>query len=405
MALPLLPEFMVGYLLIACVIWRIYQGNLNEILTRIPKSNVLVIPYFVWYFWRWSATGWGAEGGRILVMHLQWLVIPLLLFWVPQNLIGAVNKLVHVLWMLVLLTALALSLQGVIEWSLRDTPIEGFSDHPLFYIGLSDPLMHPGYLSMIVAVVIMVAPTVPRPAWLSGWRFFVGQVFLLTFFMMLSSRMIMGALLLTWPLAGLFWLKLNRKSSITAALFILFLILVFALGFLPKPLDNRIRELSRHEYQIGADSLSDFSGITIRLAEWGGAIHAIGNHPVLGHGPGLGHNALMESYERLGFKVGLLYKFNAHNQYLQTALDLGWVGSVLLILSILALSYPYISSGNRRVLWFVIFFLLCSGTESTLLRQRGAVMLALYVPLLGFISATAKSENTHDSEDRQSESK
>jgi O-antigen ligase len=84
--------------------------------------------------------------------------------------------------------------------------------------------------------------------------------------------------------------------------------------------------------------------------------------------------------------VGRRFEFNAHNQYLQTALDLGWPGTLLMILSVLAIAYPYGSTRNRLVLWFLVFFLLSSITESTLLRQRGAVMLALYLPLFGFIA-------------------
>jgi O-antigen ligase len=208
----------------------------------------------------------------------------------------------------------------------------------------------------------------------------------MVFFMMLASRMIMGALLLTWPIVGHFWKNLSSKNSILFVFFVLLIVFLFTLEFLPKPIDNRIRELSRTEYRIDADSLSDFSGVTIRLAEWNGALHAIRHQCLLGYGPGLGQNALLDSYDSLGFKVGLFYKFNAHNQYLQTALDLGWVGSVLLILSIFALCYPSLSSGNRNVLWFLIFFLLCSITESTLIRQRGAVMLALFVPFLGIVT-------------------
>lgn len=404
-ALPLLPEFMVGYLLIGWVLWRIHQGSMREVLTNIPWSFALVIPYFLWYLWRWSATGWGAEGGRIFIMHLQWLLIPLLLLGLPQNLMNGGRKLFYVLWLLVVLTALALLVQGILEYLMRDTPIEGFSDHPLFYIGLSDPLMHPGYLSMIVAVLLIIAPGIAPPAWLQRWYFYLGQLFLIIFFVMLSSRMIMGALLLTWPIAGRFWAGFNRKRRITGAFLMLLLIVVFVSGVLPKPIDNRIRELSRVDYRIDADSLYDFSGVTIRLAEWKGALHAINQQPLLGHGPGLGQNALLDSYDGMGFKVGLLYKFNAHNQYLQTALDLGWIGSVLMILSILALCYPYLSSGNRNVLWFLIFFLLCSITESTLLRQRGAVMLALYVPFLGLFTARSSGDGLPVSGEVLSESK
>jgi len=386
MALPLLPEFMVGYVLIAWFTWRLHKRNLKEAFIHIPRSFLLILPYFIWYFWRWSASDWNVDGGRILAMHLQWVLFPILLYGLHQDLLGAFQKLVHWLWVLVVLTAIALTVEGGIEWTLRDTPILGFSDHPLFYIGLSDPLMHPGYLSMIVAVFMVVATAVPRPPWLTKWRFLIGQLFLLTFIVMLSSRMIMAALLLTWPLTGFFQSLFNRKGLRATGFLVLLLALIFGLGLLPEPIDSRIRELSRIEYQINAQNLEDFSGVTIRLAEWKGALLAIKNEPLLGHGPGLGHYALMNAYDKLGFQVGRRFEFNAHNQYLQTALDLGWPGTLLIILSVLAIAYPYGSTRNRLVLWFLVFFLLSSITESTLLRQRGAVMLALYLPLFGFIA-------------------
>lgn len=385
MALPLFPEYLVGYVLIAWVIWRMHQGNLKDALSRITYSFVLVIPYFIWFFWRWWATGWCTEGGHLLVMHLQWILIPLLLMGIPQFLVDGLHKLIYIIWLLLVLTTFILFVQGIVEWSLRVTPIKGFSEHPMFYIGLSDPLMHPGYLSMIVAIFIMIVPAASRPAWLSRSHFLFGQLFLLVFFVMLSSRMIAVALLLTLPLAGYSWLRMTRKNVISMGLAALFFMLLFAFGFLPKPIDSRIRDLSHLDYRIDAESLHDFSGVTIRLAEWKGALHAIKVNPILGHGPGLGQRALIESYEQLGFQVGRRYGFNAHNQFLQTALDLGWIGAFLLTMSIIGLSYPQLSSGNRLTLWFLVFFLLCSTTESTLFRQRGTVMLALFIPLLGFI--------------------
>jgi O-antigen ligase len=187
-------------------------------------------------------------------------------------------------------------------------------------------------------------------------------------------------------LTGFFQSLFNRKGLRATGFLVLLLALIYRLDLLPEPIDSRIRELSRIEYQINAQNLEDFSGVTIRLAEWKGALYAIKNEPLLGHGPGLGHFALMNAYDKLGFQVGRRFEFNAHNQYLQTALDLGWPGTLLMILSVLAIAYPYGSTRNRLVLWFLVFFLLSSITESTLLRQRGAVMLALYLPLFGFIA-------------------
>ena len=382
-ALPLLPEYMAGYALILWLGWRIYRRNLGNILPALPVSAWLVLPYFLWYLGRWWATGWHPDGGRILLMHAQWILFPLLLAGLPPFMSGAPRWSLFFLWSVVVLVAVALTVEGIAEWMARVTPIEGYSDHPLFYIGLSAPLMHPGYLSMLVFVAMLTTAVLIRPSWLRPWLFYSGQCLLLVFVVMLSSRMILGAMMATLPLVAAGRVRRLRPRAIIAAGAMMLLLTFLAVRFLPEPMRGRLTELSRFEYRMDADSLSDFSGVTIRLAEWRGALHAWAQSPSLGHGPGRGKVVLMDSYDQLGFSVGRRYHFNAHNQFMETALDLGWVGVLLVLLSILAVAWPHLNSQNTLLWWFLVFFLLCSTTESTLLRQRGVAMLAIYIPLLG----------------------
>jgi O-antigen ligase len=137
--------------------------------------------------------------------------------------------------------------------------------------------------------------------------------------------------------------------------------------------------------------LTDFNGLTIRLAEWKAVGLAMEHHWLIGHGTGGGKPALLEAYEQLGFKVGLEYGYNAHNQLLETLLGHGLVGLCLLLVVLVLAFYDAWKQRNWLAMWFLLFFFLSMQTESMLVRHRGALFFALFVTLTMLAGRFSKS--------------
>ncbi|MGB3617034.1 MAG: O-antigen ligase family protein [Catalinimonas sp.] len=124
----------------------------------------------------------------------------------------------------------------------------------------------------------------------------------------------------------------------------------------------------------------------LRVLIWQGALTTAADRPWLGAGTGDGNAELFETYAEQAFEWGVAYRFNAHNQYLQTTLALGVVGLLVLALHLgtgLRLAWR---RGDRLFAAFVLITALCWLTESMLERQKGVVLYAFLLSLLSFVN-------------------
>ena len=74
-----------------------------------------------------------------------------------------------------------------------------------------------------------------------------------------------------------------------------------------------------------------WNSVSFRLLEWRASLSTVAKSPILGTGTGDGQAALHDYYSTYNTSTtGLTY--NAHNQYLQTTIELGLVGLLLLLI-------------------------------------------------------------------------
>lgn len=127
------------------------------------------------------------------------------------------------------------------------------------------------------------------------------------------------------------------------------------------------------------------TGLSIRLIKWKCSVEGIMEHPFLGVGTGDGEEYLVRCYQRVNF-WGMYdqYRYNSHNQYLETALTLGLPGLLLLLGSIVIPITRAHRQGDRLFLSFVSLFAFCCLTESVLERQWGIVFYTFFVSLFSF---------------------
>lgn len=378
-----LPEFMNSYafmlLLVATLAYGWREGGWQK-------------PATAWWYAMACYATWVVAGviyashndryDQLLGLQIVLVVLPALVL-LPKRLPSNFHRQV---WWAIYGAALLASLY-VTGIGLYRTLAEGrlyayFASHYLYYTELAERLMHPAYFSALIAVAFMGGCYLREKKHFNSHWYWLAQAWLLLFLLLLSARMVLIALLISGFLLALYlgWQRANKRlvwgALVGAPLFALAVFWI-----LPERLQSRFTELGQFEYDIRATELKDFSGLTVRLAEWEGVFTALEGHWWLGHGTGAGHAALSKGYEKIGFQVGLDYNYNAHNQYLETWLHNGLIGlMLLLVFFVLAFSTAW-QQQNWLALWFVVFIMLCMLSESMLLRHRGVLLLAVYLPL------------------------
>lgn len=379
-----LPEYINSYalmmLLVATVAYAWREGGWQK-----PAAAwwYAVAAYGLWVMAGGSYASDNERYSQLLGMQVVLVVLPALLL-LPKQLPPHFHRKV---WMLLYGAALLASAYvtgiGVYRTLAEGRLYAYFASHYLYYTELAERLMHPAYFSALMAVALMGAAYLREKGSFNSRLYWLAQGWLLLFLLLLSARMVLIALLISGVLLALYlgWQRGNKKlvwgALIGAPLFALAVFWI-----LPERLQSRFTELTQFEYDIHAQEERQFNGLTIRLAEWEGAFTALKGHWWLGHGTGSGQTALREAYKSIGFQVGLERDFNAHNQYLETCLHNGLLG-LLLLLAVFAFAFRTAwQQHNWLALWFVVFVMLCLLSESMLLRHRGILLLAVYLPLM-----------------------
>ena len=121
------------------------------------------------------------------------------------------------------------------------------------------------------------------------------------------------------------------------------------------------------------------SMINTRLAKWYSGIMIWKNHLLFGVGTGNSDYFLLKYYEKIDFFEGIKYKYNTHNQYIGILLRNGLIGLSAFCLLFYNSIKKSLKSKNIQAIFFIIFTLLFSITESTFEVQRGIIFISFFL--------------------------
>jgi len=252
-----------------------------------------------------------------------------------------------------------------------------FKHYYFLYDALSEPFMHPGYLSTYVGLAIIGCIYFLSKTKAKGWL--AGLMFLLITLFLLQGRINILALFVVLGVGALVAAIVQRAYKmllLPVFAVVAFLVVIFIGG---DAIKSRFIEMPDFSYDISG---TEFTSATYRLAEWSCALDAIAQKPLTGHGIGDSRAALRDMYGQRGFHEGVRRNFNAHNQYLETVLAIGFVGLLVLLLIISV----YVKMGWKQkhylLLASLLFMVLSMLTESMLERAWGVVLFNAYFPLL-----------------------
>jgi O-antigen ligase len=214
-------------------------------------------------------------------------------------------------------------------------------------------------------------------------------LFFIFFIVVLGS---FTAVLITMAIAFVLSLRLIRDKTIQ---FKSIFIGVFILGSVALSqttiVKTKLQKLSTIEFNFKENleqhkELKNYFGrvntINLRMIKWYSASNIITSNFLGGVGTGDGINALVEEYKKLNFKNGIDFKYNAHNQYLETTIKFGIIGLVSIILLLYNPLRAAVKQKNFMLLSVTVFLIGAFCFESMLERQHGVVFLSFFIPLL-----------------------
>jgi O-antigen ligase len=205
---------------------------------------------------------------------------------------------------------------------------------------------------------------------------------LFVFLLLLSARMVTVFLILyIFVIVG--YLALWKKRWLPGLCLIVSILFIsfFVVGKSEYLLDRIVRPITS---DINAIDGGKETGLSIRLVKWNCSLNGIIESPLFGKGTGDAVDYLVDCYKKNSF-WGMYpqYRFNSHNQFLETTLTLGLCGLLCLLLCIILPGIKAYWNSDYLFLSFLFLFAFCCLTESVLERQWGLVFFTFFTSLLG----------------------
>jgi O-antigen ligase len=255
----------------------------------------------------------------------------------------------------------------------------------LFYEGLTSLVdsLQPIYFAMYIVFAscgllhLLANNYVPQ-----GWRM-PARVLLVYFFallILLSARTALLAFVIVVLGSGYYYARQRGRTTFflaaVAGLLIVGCITIYSVPFLKE----RFTSVMQSKFYFDPKE-NNANGLTLRLVKWHCSIEGVKKDFFFGVGIGDSQDVLQACYLEKQF-WGHVQHFNSHNQYLQTFLELGIVGFLVLILSLI-LPLRLISKQKQMVcLLFLGVIAICFLTESVLERKQGIIFYGFFNALL-----------------------
>jgi O-antigen ligase len=204
----------------------------------------------------------------------------------------------------------------------------------------------------------------------------VADVFFFIMTVLLSARSSMAVVLML-NLVGGFYLayKIGQLKWFFALAIVLITIGVILVMKVPT-LNARVMELVGTKFYFDPAE-NNANGLTLRLVKWQCSIEGWSTSPVIGVGTGDTQDFLQACYKGKNF-WGNVFEYNSHNQFLQTALGLGAIGFLSLVVCLLLPGVKAFRQQDYLYVAFIVILAISFLTESVLERKQGVLFFQFF---------------------------
>lgn len=240
------------------------------------------------------------------------------------------------------------------------------------FIYLTKHFQHTSYLSMylVFSIVFLLSEVFSAKQMKSK----IGLSLLLsivTFFVLwLSSRAAYLSLIIVLPCVLLFVFRFNKISLVLSFVGIAVMITLVLLNpRIKQRIDNAVSLISEIDTKAKVDK---------RIILWKAAVSRIAENPIWGSGVGTSNHNAREVLGETHHKEKN-YKYNSHNQYLDTTIDLGYIGLLLLLVVLLWPLVDAVRERNYMLFGFMILIIVNMLFESMFKRVDGIPFISLFM--------------------------
>jgi O-antigen ligase len=256
-------------------------------------------------------------------------------------------------------------------------------DASVFYYKSLSWIHHPSYVALYFTFAIAILMV-----WLirnenkNATKRAVGILLIIhfeLFIVLLSSKAgILGLVLICFIVLIYFIFREKQKSKIVFVHTITVLV-AFGIILLLLPAGiNRFYAAKKSIEDINIPDNQKTEGSVARLMVWKCSIEIIKENFFFGVGTGDVKPELNQKYQEKNIQQAIKENLNAHNQYLQTFIAIGFGGFVLLVASLYLPLLQGIKHGKVLLIVFICLFAFHLLVESMLERQAGVVFFAFF---------------------------
>lgn len=334
----------------------------------LKTANLFLVAFFAIIFIRELLVDWNESLG-IIINYIPFLGIPVIISFQAKKL-KKITPVVLKVFLVGCLLNVSINLSYAVYRGIIENE-QGINFWYFTYEFLSEPFgIQPIYLGLFYVFGILILNHFKSET--TNSYFYNATILILTLgIFLLSARIAILCLILLIPLQLLLIKKLSVRN-------ILILISIFGIAFLfaiQNPVvKNRIFKVTKEG--------NFYSGTSLRSAIWESAYNVSKNNLVWGLGEKKADLLMVEAYKDKELKVPVQQRYHSHNQYLQTLVQYGIIGLLVLLG---ALFWPMIKvlrkSDYLGFLWLLLFSI-SAVTESVFTRQWGILSFAFFTSLL-----------------------
>ncbi|RLJ63288.1 O-antigen ligase-like membrane protein [Lacinutrix venerupis] len=321
------------------------------------------------------------EALKILKLRLPILILPLIYCSINSFSKEQINFFKRSFVVATLVACLYCQSNIILVWLDSGEPLRNvISSYKYTYTYLTDFIdLHPTYFSYLIIIALIFLESILRNT-LDRFKrvlWVILGLYFLFFLILIASRIAIIGLLIIGILKVVKILKTRSLKKIIIMLIALLTIipLMSKFDFAVKRYKQVVNVFVPQKGVV--HSSGGFRIYSIRIFQ-----EEFKKAPVFGVGFGDGQKNLDNHYAKIGFPhmQGLDY----HNQYIQTAIELGLVGLLLMVLNFTIHFLFSLKRNEKEYLYFLIITMLFLLVENMFIRHKGIVSYSLFNALLLF---------------------
>ena len=357
-----------------------FQAFINNLNPKLPAFWFLC--FFLFHIIGMSYTQNTAIGWNDIASKLSFLIIPILL---AATKIKLSLKQICDVFLVGLFFSCIFAFSYASYRSLIHAENNNWAYFKESYLSFS---MHRSYYATYLVFGIIISV---RRLFMNRW-YLIPTLFLVsTLFLTYSKAGILIFMILIIPVIFFGFYNLNRRLF-AYSISILIPLLFFCLIMLSPTLKNRFTWMIN---SFNNPSLSNnFESNQTRIIMWQASLAVIKDSPIIGHGTGEVNEVLSNYNLKVGNKIHAEKKFNSHNQYLNTTIQLGILGLIPLIVIFYTSLSKSLKTKNIEFSYLIIIIFLTMLFESFLQTQAGIIPVTLLFVLFSIKSNSSENINS-----------